>query len=584
MFGKRKNGVQAGEEATKPKRAAAKPGSPDFSEEATPVQKKPKQIIPLEEEAAQAREAVREVAPESLATEEDMLRVLAEQTGMPYVRLTEYDITGELLSIIPADVARMYRVLPIQLEDNIVTVAMVDPLNIRTLDDLELLVGHPVRGAIANENDILDAIDEYYGDQEADIDQIIDELATESVEFNFEDEDDFGNLEKIASQAPIIRLVNLILLQAIRDRASDLHIEPFQKTFRIRYRVDGTLHETLPPPKHLQLPVVARFKIMADMNIAERRLPQDGRIKLSMGEREIDLRVSTLPTINGESIVMRILDKSLMMLGLEQIGMLPNTLSDFKRVITKPNGIVLVTGPTGSGKTTTLYAALREVFSPMVKMITVEEPVEYQLEGIVQVNVNPKVDLTFAKCLRAILRQDPDTIMIGEIRDIETASISMEAALTGHLVFSTLHTNDAPGAVTRLIDMEVEPFLVTSTVESVLAQRLVRTICSVCSEVYDPPEEMLYSMGVDPAAVQNVEFRRGHGCPDCNFIGYKGRIGIFEHLLMTSEIRELVLARAPTSDIRRKAREEGMRTLREDGWEKVIQGVTTIDEIIRETL
>ena len=404
-------------------------------------------------------------------------------------------------------------------------------------------------------------------------------------EMNLEEEDeDFGDLERIANEAPIIKLVSLLLLQAIKDRASDLHLEPFENSFRIRYRVDGTLHETMPPPRHLQTAIVSRLKVMAQMNIAERRLPQDGRIPLSMADREIDLRVSSLPTVNGESIVMRILDKTMMKMGLEQIGLLEDTLDVFEDLIKNPNGIILVTGPTGCGKTTTLYAALDRIYNPTLKIITTENPVEYQLDGVVQVNINASVGLTFASCLRSILRQDPDVIMVGEIRDLETAQIAIESALTGHLVLSTLHTNDAPSAVTRLVDMDVEPFLVTSSVIGVVAQRLVRTICSNCKEKYQPKEELFLEMEKSPEDVKGLSFYRGRGCVECNYSGYRGRIGIFELFRMSEKIYDLVLKKEPSSAIRRQARAEGMRTLREDGWEKITMGLTTLEEVVRGTL
>lgn len=545
--------------------------------------KKPSGPVGPEEEAAQT---IEEEVPvkEGYTSEDEMLQVLSEQVGMPFVRVDDYEIDQELLDSIPSQVSQMYKVFPLERrEDGSLLVAVVDPLNVHILDDLSLLLGTKVSGAIANEGDILDLIEEFYGQSDETVDKMLETLQEEDVATLEIDEDNFDDLERLANEAPIIKLVNLILLQAIKDRASDLHVEPYQNSFRIRYRVDGTLHETVPPPKHLQLAIISRLKVMANMNIAERRLPQDGRIKLSMSDREIDLRVSALPTVNGESIVMRILDKTMMMIGLEQIGLMPEDQESFERIIRKPHGIVLVTGPTGSGKTTTLYSALMKIFSPMLKMITTEDPVEYQLDGVVQVNINERVGLTFASCLRSILRQDPDIIMVGEIRDLPTAQIAIEAALTGHLVLSTLHTNDAPGAVTRLIDMDVEPFLVTSTVESVLAQRLVRTICTGCKETYTPEVELLQDLNIDPEDAKNVTFHRGKGCVDCNYTGYRGRIGIFEHLVMNDTLKEMVLNREPTSVIRNEARRHGMKTMREDGWEKVIRGITTVEEIVRET-
>ena len=516
-------------------------------------------------------------------TEDDILAVLAQQLGMPYVDLTEIEPDPELIALVPTTVARSYKVLPLYYEDGNIVVAMVDPTNITTLDTMSLMLNATVKGAIAKEDEILELIDQYFGDEGETVDDMLEALQQKDFDFTVSEED-FGDMERIANEAPIIKLVNLLLLQAIKDRASDLHIEPYQTSFRIRYRVDGTLHETVPPPRHLQLAIISRIKVMANMNIAERRLPQDGRIKLTMADKEIDLRVSAIPTVNGESIVMRILDKSMMMIGLEQIGLANDVQEIFEKIIHKPNGIVLVTGPTGSGKTTTLYAVLVKIFSPMLKMITTEEPVEYQMEGIVQVNINERIGLTFASCLRAILRQDPDIIMVGEIRDLETAQISIEAALTGHLVFSTIHTNDAPSTVTRLIDMNVEPFLVTSTIEAVLAQRLVRTVCSACREPYKPNQDLLEEVGVSPEEAEQITFYHGKGCVDCNYTGYRGRIGLFELLVPTEPIKEMILARASSAAIREQARKEGMRTLRDDGWEKVINGITTVEELLRETL
>ena len=348
--------------------------------------------------------------------------------------------------------------------------------------------------------------------------------------------------------------------------------------------MDGILHETVPPPSHLSTAIISRFKVMAGLNIAERRLPQDGRVKLRMSDRNVELRVSTLPTVNGESVVMRILDSEVMNLGLANIGMLPDTLETFEKMIKQPNGIVLVTGPTGCGKTTTLYSSLSRIFSPMTKMITTENPVEYQMDGVVQVNINAAVGLTFARCLRAILRQDPDIIMVGEIRDLETARMAIESSLTGHLVLSTMHTNDAPGTLTRLIDMDVEPFLITSAVIGVMAQRLVRTICLDCKEPYKPDANLIKEFGFDPEEVRNITFFHGKGCPECNYTGYRGRIGIFELLQLSEEVKELVLQRAASSVIFHQARKDGMRTLREDGWEKVIQGVTTLEEVLGSTV
>jgi type II secretion system protein E len=515
-------------------------------------------------------------------TEEEALIELAEQLGMPYIRMKDYDPDPSIISSFPVQAAHWYRVFPVTREDGVLLVAMADPSNVRTIDDLEQLLGEPIKGAITREIDVMDLIEEYYGQVDTSIEKILESINQEDINFEVR-EDDIGNLEKLANQPPIIRLVNLILLQAVKDRASDLHVEPYQSSFRIRYRVDGALHETKDPPRALQSAIVSRLKVMSNMDISENRVPQDGRIRLNISGREVDMRVSTLPTVGGENVVLRILDRQNAMVGLEQSGLSQENLAIVDKIIKRPNGILLVTGPTGSGKTTTLYGALQRIYNPGLKVITVEEPVEYEFRGIVQVNVHSDVGLTFAAALRAILRQDPDVIMVGEIRDAETSKIAIESALTGHLVLSTLHTNDAPSAVTRLIDMGVEPFLINSSVDAVLAQRLVRTICTRCRESYAPTDEDFYDLGVSREDVEGVSFYHGVGCEDCGFSGYKGRLGIFEVFVVSDAVREMILARAPSSVIFQQAREEGMLTLREDGWKKIVMGLTTIEEVIRET-
>ncbi len=539
------------------------------------------------EEAGQAvRDAVLDQVSEvseqtRYTTEEDLLSVLASQVGMEMVKISDYDLDEGIIHLVSADLARQYKIFPLELDEetNTLVVAISDPLNVRTLDDLRIWLDHDIRGVIATEEEIQSAIDEYYGTGSDSVDEVLHELDSEDIQIDLKDES-FGNLEKIVHEAPIIKLVNLILLQAIKDRASDLHVEPFENTLRIRYRVDGILHETVPPPSHLANAIISRFKVMAGMNIAERRLPQDGRVKLAMSDRNVELRVSSLPTVNGESVVMRILDSNTMNLGLESIGFLPDTLELWDKMIKRPNGIVLVTGPTGCGKTTTMYSSLSRIFSPMLKMITTENPVEYQMDGVVQVNINQSVGLTFARCLRSILRQDPDIIMVGEIRDLETASMAIESSLTGHLVLSTMHTNDAPGTLTRLIDMDVEPFLITSAVSGVMAQRLVRVICLDCKEPYRPDPALIQEMGFRPEEVENINFFHGRGCSECNYTGYKGRTGIFELLQLSEPIKELILERVSSAAIFHQARKDGMRTLREDGWEKIVQGVTTVEEVL----
>lgn len=541
------------------------------------------------EEAAQAvRDAVLEQAtetPSEYATEEDLLKLYADQVGMPFVKLSEIEFDEKALTLVSPELAREYKIFPVKfdVENGVVTVALADPLNVRTVDDLRVWLGQEVRGVIGNADEIQSMIDEYYGTGEESVDEVLASLQSERYEVDLKEEN-FGDLQRIANEAPIIKLVNLVLLQAIKERASDLHIEPFERSLRIRYRVDGILHETVPPPQHLSNAIISRVKVMADLNIAERRLPQDGRIKLAMADRTVELRVSCLPTVNGESVVMRILDSEVMALSLNNLGMLPDTLEIYEKIISRPNGIVLVTGPTGCGKTTTMYASLARIFSPMLKMITTENPVEYQMDGVVQVNINPAVGLHFARCLRHILRQDPDIIMVGEIRDLETASMAIEASLTGHLVLSTLHTNDAPGTLTRMIDMEVEPFLITSSVVAVVAERLVRVICLDCKEPHEPDPNMLRELGIQPEDARNITFFHGRGCPECNYTGYRGRTGIFELLTLTAPIKELVLKQAASSEIFHQARKEGMRTLREDGWQKVVQGITTPEEILLSTV
>ncbi|MCX7918680.1 MAG: type II secretion system ATPase GspE [bacterium] len=549
---------------------------------------KPIVLTPAEEQAQSLTTATSAYATEAFApTEEEMLKLLSEQTGMPFVEIGNYPIDMELLKEIPLTVAKTYKIFPLKQENGTVLVALSDPLNVKILDDLRLLLDKPVQGAIATEEDINDAINMYYGIGEETIEKVVELMQQQTEEMRDIRPDttqiDLTDLEAIAHEEPVIRLVNLLLLQAIKDRASDLHVEPFSDSFRVRYRVDGVLHELPPPPKHLQLGVCSRLKVMAGMDIAERRMPQDGRIKLNLAGRQIDLRVSTIPTVWGESIVMRILDKSMMMMGLEQIGLLPEVHEKLKVIIDKPNGILLVTGPTGCGKTTTLYSALNEIYTPELKVITTEDPVEYELEGVVQVNINENIGLTFARCLRSILRQDPDVIMVGEIRDLETAQIAIQASLTGHLVLSTLHTNDAASTITRLIDMDIEPFLISSTLEAVVAQRLIRTICPACRSEYTPEASLFKEMGIDPADVAGIPFYHGRGCEDCNYTGYKGRIGIFELLEVNDEIRDLILERASTMHIARAARKNGMQTMREDGWQKVLAGITTMDEVLRVT-
>ena len=526
------------------------------------------------------------VAPSS-----DMLKIISEQTGLRMVELRNYPKADyRLRGLITPDQAKSLRVVPLEQKPNgTIIIAIADPSNPTIADDLRLILQCDVETVIANEDEIKERIEQYYGLGEETLETLVDkegnEAADENVISHNSAEIDLTDLESIANAAPIVKLVNFLLLRAINDRASDIHIEPFPTFIRIRYRVDGVLREIPSPPRSQLVAIVSRIKVIAGMNISETRLPQDGRIKLGVENREVDMRVSTVPTVHGESIVMRVLDRSMMMVGISQIGMMGQVLEGFKKAIRKPNGIVLVTGPTGCGKTTTLYAALAEVRDPGEKLITTEDPVEYELEGIQQVNINEGVGLTFARCLRAILRQDPDTVLVGEIRDVETAQIAVQASLTGHLVFSTLHTNSACATVTRLLDMGVEPFLITSALEAVIGQRLIRTICQACKRPYTPSEEDLMDFGYTLQDVRDegITFFHGEGCPDCSHTGYHGRLGIFELLIINDEIREMILERATTDEIQEYALREGMMTMRKDGWIKACLGLTTLSEVARQT-
>ena len=472
-------------------------------------------------------------------------------------------------------------VIPLELKHNKLKVVMANPGDTGTIDALKVATAADIVVYAADPKAVNDYISKFYGQEAQNINKIVEDMGEKGFEFIREEEEDVGHLKDLASEAPIIRLVNLILTRAIESRASDVHIEPFEDELKVRYRIDGVLHETESTPKKLQAAIISRVKIMAKLNIAERRLPQDGRIKLKVGDTEVDLRVSTIPTLHGESVVMRILHKEGITINLDLLGFPPGTLANFSQLIAKPNGIVLVTGPTGSGKTTTLYGALDKINSSDVKIITVEDPVEYQLKGVNQIQVKPQIGLNFANTLRSIVRQDPDIIMIGEVRDLETAEIAIQSALTGHLVFSTLHTNDAPSAITRLLDMGVENFLLSSTVRGILAQRLVRVICPSCKEVDHSVanKEELVKIGISP----DIPLFKGKGCEQCASTGYYGRFGIFELLLVDDEVRRLILKNADSNQLRQMARQHGMKTLLEDGIEKIKAGVTTISEVLRVT-
>ncbi len=525
-----------------------------------------------------------------LLNEEQLAQALGEQMNMRVVSLADITIPPEVLKCITQPMAQLYRVIPIRFEEDTLTIAMCDPQKLSIIDELRTFLGYNIRAVVATERDVLKALDKYYSVGGESVESIISEMETDpqllkaAAQLNKEGPMDLTSVEALADSAPVRKLLNMVLLLAIRDRASDVHFEPFENEFKIRIRSDGVLFEMVPPPRHLAFAITTRIKVMADLDIAERRLPQDGRIRLTVGGHPVDIRVSVLPTMFGESVVLRILDRSVVMLDLNQVGMDPTTLAQFREIIQKPNGIVLVTGPTGSGKTTTLYGALNELNSIEDKIITTEDPVEYDIEGIVQIPVDPAIGNTFAHCLRSILRQDPDIILVGEIRDLETAEIAVQSSLTGHLVFSTLHTNDAPSTVTRLRDMGIPPFLITATLEAILAQRLVRKICSECRELTVPSTETLAELDLTPDDVVGKNFYRGRGCATCNNTGFKGRTGLFELMIINDAIRDLINKGSSTQVLREAALQQGMRPLRVSGLEKVFGGVTTIEEVIRETI
>lgn len=529
-------------------------------------------------------------------TEKQLLEFLSKQFAIRFVELSNLEIPHDIVTIIPEATARRYILIAFARKDNLLSVAMADPLNIVVLDELKLMTGYNIEPVFALENDIQAAIDKYYGAESSKeaLDEILKKTGVDEKDTNLsvvekKDENNIVNIESKEDIAPIIKMVNIIISSAIKAHASDIHIEPSYKETKVRFRIDGVLHPQPSIPKKFHNAIVSRLKIMADLDISERRIPQDGRIKLKFSNKEIDLRVSVLPCVYGEKIVMRILDSSGLKLRLEDLGFEPENLAIFSKCIKAPHGINLITGPTGSGKSTTLYSALSTLNTPDVNISTIEDPVEYNLEGINQVNVNPDVGLTFASGLRSFLRQDPDIIMVGEIRDFETMSIAINAAMTGHLVFSTLHTNDAPGAITRIIMMGIEPFLISSTLLMVVAQRLVRTICKNCKEPYEIKPEFLLSLGISKNLIeQNISngkliLYKGKGCEKCANTGYRGRIGIHEILEVTDPIRELIVEKATATKIKEVARKLGMITLRESAVRKMIAGYTTVEEVIRVT-
>ncbi len=547
------------------------------------------QLEEIVEEHERTGRATRDIVLDmQVLTEEQLLELIARHLGTEVIDIQGIEIEPDIIRSLPASVARMYNVVPLEADSGAVELATCDLLSPEVVDELMFVLTRDVSFKVAKEADIKNTLQRYYGDESESVSEMLSALENE-----LEDAGDLINLgtgednvyeiETAANAAPVVRFVNLVLYQAVQDRASDIHFEPFENEFKIRYRVDGALYEMAPPPKHLALPVSSRLKVISGLNIAERRLPQDGRIQLNVAGRTIDFRVSTLPTQFGESVVLRVLDRSVVSLDLENLGFPDDIFEDFTTDIAKPNGIIIVTGPTGSGKTTTLYSALRRLNTIESKLLTAEDPVEYDIEGLVQVPMHEAIGLTFARTLRAFLRQDPDIIMVGEIRDLETAEIAVQASLTGHLVFSTLHTNDAAGAVTRLIDMGVEPFLISSTLEAVLGQRLVRTICKDCRTEFEPEDEQLDLLGLSRAQIEGRPFFFGAGCQKCNDTGYRGRRGIYEYLRISDPIRTLISERKPSLVMREKAVELGMRTLREDGIRCILDGYTTVEEVVKYT-
>ena len=550
----------------------------------------PDRVVELRREAESAGVGVVDLmVANKVVRPADVTQAKAAHFGAEVVNLGEIKIADDVIATVPRHIARKYRVVPVFKHDNALTVAMADPSDLDTIDSLTHLLNLEINVQVASESDIETALSRYYGEREksgarvADpqLAETIKELTEEHVEVNLAAA---GDGAAVDADAPLIKLVNSLIVEAFKMRASDIHLEPLAQKFRVRYRIDGVLHEMKPPPKRLQAAIVSRLKIQSNMSISEHRIPQDGRIQTDVGGKLIDLRVSCLPTNHGESIVMRILDKEGLRLGLPELGFFTDDQQTFERMISMPDGILLVTGPTGSGKTTTLYSCLHFINRPDRKIITVEDPVEYILGGINQVQVSEAVGLTFGMALRSILRQAPNVIMVGEIRDLETASIAINASLTGHLVFSTLHTNDAPSAVTRLIDIGVKPFLVASSTRCLMAQRLVRKICKQCAAPWMPPENELRQLGLDANAVQGANFLKGKGCSNCNNTGHRGRFGIFEIFVIDDDARKLIYEKVSSAVLRNRAREMGMRTLREDGIRKVLAGLTTPDEVIRATV
>ena len=520
---------------------------------------------------------------------DDLREALAAQRGMRSVDLLDMEVDQEALKLIPAEMANTYKVFPVSYvkDDNLLTVAVTNPDDFQATDSLKTLMGFNIETVLAEEGPLEKMLSKHYHQSEESVGQLIQEISgmDELSEFADRGESiDLDDLMQMAESNPIKKLVNMVLMQAIREKASDIHFEPFENEYKMRYRIDNVLYELVPPPRHIAMAISSRIKVMANLNIAERRLPQDGRIALTVGNRPVDLRVSVLPTMFGESVVMRVLDRSNVALDLEKIGMRDDDLHVFRQLTHRPNGIIVVTGPTGSGKTTTLYAALSELNNVGVKIITTENPVEYDIDGLIQVNIRPEIGLTFDRCLRSILRQDPDIILVGEIRDLATAEMAVQASLTGHIVFTTVHTTDSPSTIARLLDLGLESYLLAATMEGVVSQRLIRKVCPKCKEEFPPTEEMLMELELSPEDVEGRVFYRGRGCDNCMNSGYRGRMAIFEIMLLNDGLRDLVIKQVSTNVLRSEARKMGMRTLRESGLTSIYDGVTTIDEVVRATV
>ena len=523
-----------------------------------------------------------------LIDENQLQMALAAQRGMEYVKLGEIDIPLDVVEKVPAQMAKTYHIVPIKYdkERNELTIALDNPDNFRATDDLSTLMGFKVTAKVTNAKAVENALNKYYETQEENINELISEIQGDTFLAEFDGRDqsiDLDELKELSESNPVKKLLNLVLLQAVRDKASDIHFEPFENEYKMRYRIDGVLYEMVPPPKYIAAALSSRIKVMADLDIAERRLPQDGRISLTVQGKPVDLRVSVLPTMFGESVVLRVLDRTQVSFDLEKLGLRKKERELVRQLIHKPNGIIIVTGPTGCGKTTTLYSAMNELNDIETKLITTEDPVEYDIDGLIQVQMKPDIGLTFAKCLRSILRQDPDVILVGEIRDLETAEIAAQASLTGHVVFTTLHTNDAPSSIARLLDLGVEPFLVTATLEGIVAQRLVRKICEKCKTQFEPTEGQLSELSLTPDDIKGKKFYYGRGCGKCNNTGYRGRTGIFEIMTFNDEIRDLVMNQASTNVLRAAGQKAGMGLLRDSGLAAIYDGITTIDEIVKET-